>query len=1088
MANVPQISKKQIEMFVKKHEDEVVQNAMLILSTKDVKKDSGKKASRVKPEMNYERERSREEAREAPLEQLVKRRVKLVTGSIANMSNSSPIESNMYCLSSKEMMKLSVLALESTSTAYDYNTYGVFDKRLGCLEEGKTCITCSRSYADCEGHAGYIPFNNRFINPLFKQEVILTLKCTCSYCGHVYATKDFINEVKLHRYTGLNYLKALADASGELQKLHKHPGFTRDIYENNMVDHKVLYRKHKNGETYERFVDDIKSIFENYNKEDLEILRWTGKTVPDNFIMDGCLVVQPQLRLPGFVNGKNTDHYLTTKYVDILKFNAQLRNNKKMTDSIKNQVLATQYARLNEIYFGPETKGSSKTADKGAGLMELFGKKEGLLRKHAMGKRVNHCARAVASPSVGDYGTIGIPRSFASTLLVAETVTRYNKKQISADVELGRRYVHVTVNIDGSPVKYILDDTKRKKSGFKIEIGHIVERYIEDGDIVLAGRQPTLHAPSIMGFICYLTDKDVIELHSSNDGPFNCDYDGDELTIHVIRTIAGQVEAITCASTKWHLMNEQANRVMVAAAFYTLLGAYLMTKSWKFLTLDEFDEDKNEWKKVVDSIKNESILSGNFDEDQWNDSVDRDTKKMMDIRLKSVKAREVKIPESKWKEAISLIDHSHRKTTLIRRCKQHGVDFLSGRGLISIIFPVNLTYKGSGVEIIDGILVKGILKKSNIGTGDASLIKVICKMFSIDEGNRFVDEITKIADWFVMWHGFSVGQHTFATNRESILNKTRNEVNKIQGRFYNLGPIPVNTLDVFFWKRKAHGMLNHMQSIGKEIGNSYLVDSNGLVILGKQGSEAKGSDSNTGQITSSLGCQNVKNDIQVAELNNGNRRLPMFLPGDCSLESHGFILKSFYDGIGSADLWFHLSASREGLVDTSSLTAEIGYTHRRIIKSLEDLIIDYRGFVSSDSGKIIQFGSDGMNVALQVFIENAKTGKILSFCDFQALANMVNGLYNYIKLNRPELGKFLSVSDSFIERCTEELKSKESIVATSSSSDIQRTFFMHEGELMSSVLVGEKESIKRVISKAKFAEMTKDKEPLNFNTGPLRIH
>lgn len=1082
MANAPQVSKKQIELYVKRNEGIVVQNAMLVLPVKDSKKDTGKKATQVKPETIAEKERARDEAREAPLEQLVKKRVKQVAESISGMGKIVPSESFMYCLPSREMMKLSVLTLESTSTAHDYNTLGVFDKRLGCLEEGKTCLTCCRSYADCEGHAGYIPFSTRFIHPMFQQEAIYSLQCTCTYCGHVYATEDFIREVKLHRLTGLNYLKQLAAASGELQKLHKHPNFTRDIYESNMVDHKILYRKHKSGELYRQDIEVIKGIFDNYNETDLKILRWTGKTVPSSFIADGTLVIQPQLRLPGFVNGKTTDHYLTLKYVDLIKFNAQLRNNKKMNDWCINQVLATQYSRFKEIFFGPETKGLAKASDKGSGLLELFGKKEGLLRKHAMGKRVNHCGRAVANPGVNDYGKIGIPRFFASTLLVEEVVTRYNKKRISTAIEAGQKYVHVTVMIDGSPVKYILDEKRRKKSNFKLEIGHIVERPIEDGDIVLCGRQPTLHAPSIMGFVCYLTDKDVIELHSSNDGPMNCDYDGDELTIHVIRTISGIVEAMTCASTLNHLMNEQANRAMIGAAFHALLGAYLMTKGWKYLTYDEFDED--EWREMKENIKKEAMLEDEFDEEDWDDNLDKSLKEKKDELLKDVAEREVKIPEYRWKEAISIIKDSHRKSTLIRRCTQHGVDYLSGRGLASIVFPVNLTYKGSGVEIIDGILVKGILRKSNIGTGDASLVKVICKLFSLDEGNRFIDEIAKITDWFIMWHGFSVGQHTFSTNRKAILNKTRNEVNKIQGRFYNLGPMSTGVLDSFFWKRRAHGMLNHMQSIGKEIGNSYLIDSNGLVVLGKGGAEAKGSDSNTGQITSCLGCQNVKSDLQVAELNGGTRRLPMFLPGDCSLEAHGFVMKSFYDGISPASLWWHMTSSREGLVDTAASTSDIGYTHRRIIKALEDILIDSRGMVSSISGRIIQFSFDGMNTALQMFLNSPETGKTLSFCDFKALATMVNGLYAYIKLNRPEMGKVLPVSEVFLEKCFEELKTKESFIATSSKSDVQRVYSMLNGELISTVNISGKESVKRVISKDVFVEMNKGRP--SFTPTPTR--
>lgn len=54
---------------------------------------------------------------------------------------------------------------------------------------------------------------------------------------------------------------------------------------------------------------------------------------------------------------------------------------------------------------------------------------------------------------------------------------------------------------------------------------------------------------------------------------------------------------------------------------------------------------------------------------------------------------------------------------------------------------------------------------------------------------------------------------------------------------------------------------------------------------------------------------------------------------------------------------------REGLVDTAVKTAETGYMQRRLVKSLEDLVIHYDGSVRNAEGDIVQivYGSDGLD-------------------------------------------------------------------------------------------------------------------------------
>lgn len=918
------------------------------------------------------------------LEKNVKLKVATVSKNIQKMDRLNPTDSNIYCMSSLEMQKYSVFNMTSISHIHGYNTFGLFDKRLGCLEPRKTCVTCFRKTGKCEGHSAFISFEHKHVNPLFQRDVIYDLRCTCS-CGHVYATMPLIRALKLHKLSGLNYKKALAELSDSLHALHKHESYEKIIYENAMSDHKIVYRKaSKPNELWAKNLNNVKTIFDNYSEEDLKVLGYTGKTHPSSFIMCGMLTVSPSLRLPGYINDTLQHHYLTSHYIEIIKYNNQLRNNKDAEEKTTEQILASQYAKIKEIFNGPDNKSKSRVVEQDGGLMSNLTGKNGLLRKHGMGKRVDFSARSVASSFVdGSRGDIGIPRSFCKTIEIKEKITIYNIEKYQQMVKTGK-VKNIVGYKNGEEISCTILEYGRNSK--RLHIGDTIFRPLKDGDTVLFGRQPSLHAFSLPGGKIILHDDEVIKIPTDVLKGLNLDFDGDEVTLHFIQTIEGRTESLTTTSTLYHIMNEQSNSSAVGIAFHGLLGSYLATETWKYVTHEDFDEDEyeNNIENAGSDAERDALVKQR--EDIYTDRLSID--------------RSVMIPEERWEEAISLINNSHRKRSLKKRCKLHGVTYKSGRALMSLPFPENLTYNAHGLDIRDGILVKGVLNKGNVGTGSKSLVQVIYKLFSLKEANRFINEVTKLADWFIMWHGFSIGQHTFVTNRKEIRNKIQSDINSIQMRVYMLDEFPANEMDQFLWKKRLHGMIDEIQQLGKNIGNSYLKKNNELNILGSDGAAAKGSYMNTSQITSLLGTQKIKGDIQIMELNNGTRHLVSFLPGDCAIESFGYILQSFYDGLTPSGMMFHMSASREGLINTANDTSDIGYTHRRLVKALEDTILDSRGMISTTSGRIIQFTYCGISIQNQVYVKTKELGEKLSFCNFQQLADNINGMHEYIKNKR----------------------------------------------------------------------------------------
>ncbi|KAL4720875.1 hypothetical protein ACJJTC_009046 [Scirpophaga incertulas] len=79
--------------------------------------------------------------------------------------------------------------------------------------------------------------------------------------------------------------------------------------------------------------------------------------------------------------------------------------------------------------------------------------------------------------------------------------------------------------------------------------------------------------------------------------------------------------------------------------------------------------------------------------------------------------------------------------------------------------------------------------------------------------------------------------------------------------------------------------------------------------------------------------------------------------------ARGFVENSFYSGLTPTEFFFHTMGGREGLVDTAVKTAETGYLQRRLVKSLEDLVLHYDMTVRNAMGEVVEFcyGADGLD-------------------------------------------------------------------------------------------------------------------------------
>ena len=161
------------------------------------------------------------------------------------------------------------------------------------------------------------------------------------------------------------------------------------------------------------------------------------------------------------------------------------------------------------------------------------------------------------------------------------------------------------------------------------------------------------------------------------------------------------------------------------------------------------------------------------------------------------------------------------------------------------------------------------------------------------------------------------------------------------------------------FETKVNALLNEAREKAGTIGRKSLSKDNRFVIMVSAGS--KGSNINIAQMISCLGQQNI--DGKRIPYGYEDRTLPHYTKYDDSPEARGFVESSFIEGLTPQEVFFHAMGGRTGLIDTAVKTSQTGYIQRRLIKSLEDIKIEYDMTVRNNMRKIIQFeyGGDGID-------------------------------------------------------------------------------------------------------------------------------
>ncbi|MBW3581497.1 MAG: DNA-directed RNA polymerase subunit A' [Euryarchaeota archaeon] len=847
-----------------------------------------------------------------------------------------------------------------TADTYDDDGFpiemGLMDPRLGVIEPGLRCKTCGQKVGDCPGHFGHIDLAMPVIHVGYVKTIRNCLRATCRGCGHLLLTESEKGQFRA-RYD--QYMVEAKD-TGPLSKRIVKVASTAQVcpscgreHGTIDVDKPTTFRENQHKMT----PSEVREWLEKIPDEDLPLLDMNPEVARPEWMVLTVLAVPPVTMRPSITldSGERSEDDLTHKLVDVIRINQRLQENR---DAGAPQLIVEDLWELLQYhcttYFDNQTAGIPPARHRSGRPLKTISQrlkgKEGRFRSNLSGKRVNFSARTVISPDPNlSINEVGIPEASARELTVPVRVHLRNFEWCRAMVERGPRPedlpggiyqpgVNYVFRADGRRVK--VTEKNREEVAERLELGSTIERQMMDGDVVLFNRQPSLHRMSMMAHKVKVMPGKTFRFNLPCCPPYNADFDGDEMNLHVLQGEEARAEAEILMKVQENILSPRFGGPIIGAIHDHISGCFLLT-----------------WKNPKIAVEEASQVFAR-------------------IGFRG------NMPEV------------HRE----------GPDrmYVYGKDMFSCILPkgINLRFRSNAcppgisdeeaierdylVDIVDGELLSGAIDERAIGAFKGVLLEKIARDLGNAEAALFLDRVTKLGTGYITMRGF-----TTSIDDEDIPDEAQRDIaTKIQRaerqidalvESYNLWQDPAvspkekeerglqalpgrsleETLELEIMKVTAQ-----TRDGAGETASHFLGMDNPAVIMARCG--ARGSMLNLSQMAGCVGQQAVRGE----RIHRGyqQRTLPHFKRGDLGASAKGFVASSYKTGLSPTEYFFHSMGGREGLVDTAVRTSRSGYMQRRLINALEDLKVEADNTVRNTAGTIIQFtyGEDGVDPSRSV--------------------------------------------------------------------------------------------------------------------------
>ncbi|XP_071036017.1 DNA-directed RNA polymerase III subunit RPC1 [Parasteatoda tepidariorum] len=871
--------------------------------------------------------------------------------------------------------------------------YGVLDPKMGTSRKGINCETCGKPVSDCIGHFGYIDLNLPVFHPGFIPFIRAILQMICKKCAHI-----LLNEQEREKYVqilkkpNMDYdrRKSLRkeilekcmkksvcpycnEVNGQVKKVgcvkivhirhkkeKKNAAFSLELletYQESLKYNKEL--EQLKNKLYEKDLNptEVLKLFERIVDEDIPLLSMKSSSGRPEHLLFSKLPVPPLCIRPSVISelksGTNEDD-MTTKLANIIQINNELgventpfKIRMQRWDSLQKCVALHINSELSGVTLDPEILKKSA----GRGIIQRLKGKHGRFRGNLSGKRVEFTGRTVISPDPNlPIDNVGIPVHVAKSLTFPEMVTSHNKKQLKILImNGGRKHPGANFYIDrDTKMKSDLNYANRRRIADNIKCGDIVERHMLDGDIVLFNRQPSLHKLSIMAHKAKIVPTRTFRFNECVCTPYNADFDGDEMNIHLPQTLEARAEALILMGVTNNLVTPRNGDPLVAAIQDFITGAYLLTHKDTFLT-------KSEAQQIITSVlSNEDLL----------------------MKIDLPPPALIK-PYTLWtgKQIFSLILKPNKTCKILINLRKAG----KGKSTSAYTALEEMCINDTFVNIRNSELLSGTMTKQTLGSGSKTTIfYILLRDYGPSYAANAMLKLARLSSYYLANRGFSIGigdvtpgigllkgkgelvQEGYAKCEEYIQSLKKGALDHLPGCSEE------ETLE-----NKIMAELSAIRERAFQICLKELHKTNSPLIMAQCGS--KGSNINISQMVACVGQQSISGH----RVHDGfdKRSLPHFERGSKTAEAKGFVQNSFYTGMTPTEFIFHTMAGREGLVDTAVKTAETGYMQRRLIKALEDLCLHYDMSVRNSVGEVVQFvyGDDGLDPACMEGINKFET-------------------------------------------------------------------------------------------------------------------
>lgn len=853
---------------------------------------------------------------------------------------------NFSVLSPAEIRKMSATKVITADT-YDEDGFpipmGLMDPKMGIIEPGLRCKTCGQKVGKdkCPGHFGHIDLAMPVVHVGFVKTIRNSLRSTCRKCGRLMLTdsqiKDYLFELRKNKKEGYDntqiYKKIISDSVKTSICPHCET-------EHGKIDLDKPTSFRENGKKLT--ATEIREWLERIPDDDLEALDINKKTARPEWMVLTVLPVPPVTVRPSVTleSGERSEDDLTHKLVDVIRINQRLQENR---DAGAPQLIVEDLWELLQYhittYLDNQTSGIPPARHRSGRPLKTLAQrlkgKEGRFRSNLSGKRVNFSARTVISPDPNlSINEIGVPIQIARELTVPVRVTPFNLEWCQ---NLILRSVQPQDNINYQPrVNYIkrfragmeqrikVTDRNADTAAENLEIGNIIERQLIDGDICLFNRQPSLHRMSMMAHKIKVVPHKSFRFNLSVCPPYNADFDGDEMNLHLVQGIEAQAEAEILMKVQENILSPRFGGAIIGGLHDHISGLFLLTSK------KDRAYNKEDTSQILGSLQYKGPMPT-----------------------------------------------SHKD--------KDGKLSYYGRDIFSVLLPddLNIEYKSKAcfncdhcegldcphnayVVIKSGELKQGIIDENSIGSFKGRILERIVRDHGSDIGREFIDNFTRLGIIADTKFGFTTSIQDEDIPEEARrqiqagLDKAHKDTENLIKAFENntLESLPGRSLEETV-EMEIMKVTGRARDMAGEIASRYLGLDNSAVIMAKSG--ARGSMLNLSQMSGCVGQQAVRGE----RIHRGYRyrTLPHFKQGDLGASAKGFVASSYKKGLNPTEYFFHSMGGREGLVDTAVRTSRSGYMQRRLVNALEDIKVEDDGSVRTTNGQVIQFvyGEDGVD-------------------------------------------------------------------------------------------------------------------------------